>query len=622
MKTTSSSSDPAWAGLSCILVAQNDQGNVAPAVAALTRALAGQCGTQIGDYEIILVDDGSSDLTGAEALRLQETDRRVRVMRHTEPQGFGAAFHSGFIVARYPLVFLSTADNRFDYGQIVAFLSYAQEYDVVVGFRPDRQDPLLRKAASAVWNFLVTLLFGWRLRDIDCTFKLFHREALTQVDPVRLRSRGAIIHTEFLTLFKRERLRILEAPVTHFPGSRDIASGITPRVVLRALWKILGLRARLTAQTILGYLGFITGMLSRTSRPMEVIVYRRSKMLMNAREVVCRLCGASGDFVRKTDLKTSEDLVHLGDYSVFYCTVCRNAFTYPLPEESKGILLPDVPFQQLSPFQRKLMDWFIHIRVQRVIKAARSLPPRRVLDVDGGNCALANALAKRGLSVTVVDPNPANQVYADAVSGVSFITAPFSDDLIRTGTLEEGRFDVVTMWHSLEHMPNPVLALDVVQRLLRPEGCLYVCVPNLNSFQADLGRNYWAYLDVPHHLTHFTLDGLISLLRQSGYAQINIHWFSPEYEVLGFYQTLLNIISRSHNYYYNRSQKGKAIEANLRFPMWTRIVTALGFLLVPLALILSIAADVTGKSACVEVHCHRSDTVLRPADTTNRDVDA
>ena len=604
MKTISSSSDTAWAGLSCILVAQNDQGNVAPAVAALTRALAGQRGAQIGDYEIILVDDGSSDLTGTEALHLQETDRHVRVVRHTEPQGFGAAFYSGFIVARYPLIFLSTADNRFDYGQIVAFLSYAQEYDVVVGFRPDRQDPLLRKAASAVWNFLVTLLFGWRLRDIDCTFKLFHREALTQADLVHLCSRGAIIHTELLTLFKREKMRILEAPVTHFPGSRDITPGITPRVVLRALWKILGLRVRLTVQAILGYLGFITGMFSRTSRPMEVMVYRRSTRPGKGIIGGCRLCGADVDSLRLTKLHPNSHLNISEPYRLIYCSNCHNAFTAPLPPPEEHLLKADVPDERLNVIQRFLLRWFSVQRTSRVLQLLSPVDAPCVLDVGGGNCRFANSLARSGCQVTVVEPNVASEVHADKRAGVRFVGARFSSRLIDDQILLENSFDCITMWHSLEHISNLTDALLTARRLLKLDGILYISTPNLNSLQADLGGNYWAYLDIPYQLSLLTPEGLLRLLKNNGFARFRLFFFSVEYDVFGYYQTIINLLSHSHNYYYllRASQKGFD-ESRLRFPLWTRLVTLTGIIWLGPAFLLAWAAGAMGKQACIELAC-------------------
>ena len=594
-----------FVGLSCVLPAFNERGNVGQAITTLATTLESELKTRsiIGDYEIIVVDDGSSDGTAREVQEVARHFPKIRLIRHAVNQGYGAALYSGLTVAQYDLVFFTDSDNQFDYTQVQDFLSQIGDCDLVAGYRQNRQDPLIRKVNAQGWNLLVRMLFGHLSQDIDCAFKLFRKSALDQINLLHIRGRGAIINTEILVRMKQRQLMIREIPVRHYPRELGEQSGANPLVIGRAFYELGKLMLRLSVEKF-GWLGFVTGLFSRTNRPMEVIKYRRSKMLLDTDAVLCRLCGADADSVRQTNLKTCEDLTDMGDYSVFYCIACRNAFTYPLPDESKRVLTPDVSYHTFSFPQRLLMNWFIELRVRRVTKAIGSSQTGRILDIGGGNCAFANALAERGFEVTVVEPNSANSTYAN--SDVRFIGAWFSEELIKSKVLSEGEFDLVTMWHSLEHLPEPLLALELCKRLLRPGGCLYLCVPNLNSLQADLSGNRWVYLDVPHHLTHFTLDGLITQLRSLGYGQFNIHWFSPEYEIFGFYQTLLNMISLSHNYYYNRAKKGKIIEENLRFPTWTKAVTRMGFILLPLAFGLSVWADAAGKPASIEVHCYKN----------------
>lgn len=600
-KTTAPSKKSTPFSLSCILYAYNDAENIRQAFQALKDALDDQIGLLLADYEIVLVNDGSDDLTKDVIRELQKEYPNIKAVHHVANEGMGAAFVSGLSVSQNPFLFFSTADNRFDYGQVVAFLTYLKEYDAVVGFRPDRQDPILRKYASHVWNFLVNILFGWKIQDIDCAFKMYRLDALAEMNFSYLRSRDSIINTEILTMLKKRKARILEAPVTHLPVEYHHGSGVTPRSVFIALWKVLGLRTRLTFQSMLGYFGFITGAFSRSERPMEVILHRRSLMNFSGASVSCRLCGAQGSAVRKTKLTTCDDLEQMGHYEVFYCTHCKNAFTHPVPDYEDRLLMPDIPFEEYSYVQKKLLNWFLNIRVKRVFEAAKLQKGDEVLDIGGGACRFANQLAKSGIHVTVIEPNEANAAYADRDNGVTFISKFLDDALLQSGDVRIGEFDAVTMWHSLEHFPDPLKTIQLCRRLLKPGGCLYICVPNINSMQADLGGNWWTYLDVPHHLAHFTLDGLTGFLKRTGYQKFRVHWLSQEYEIFGFYQTLLNLITSSHNYYYNSRKKGPKTSLKLRYPLWTKMVTRLGFTLLPLAGLFSFFAFVTGKPSCVEM---------------------
>jgi SAM-dependent methyltransferase len=208
-------------------------------------------------------------------------------------------------------------------------------------------------------------------------------------------------------------------------------------------------------------------------------------------------------------------------------------------------------------------------------------------------------LAERGVDVTVVEPNPSNRIFAGP--GVHFVPGVLSEALVSGGALTGGSFDVVTFWHSLEHVTDPVSVVARARRLLKPGGSLYVCVPNAGGLQAVLGGNRWAYLDVPRHISHFTVRGLASLLQSQGFGSLRRYGFSAEHEIFGFYQTLLNRISFSHNYFYNRAKKGKDIAANLRFPLWTRAATAAGPVLLPLVILLTAMAWMFRMPVCAEM---------------------
>lgn len=320
-------------------------------------------------------------------------------------------------------------------------------------------------------------------------------------------------------------------------------------------------------------------------------------------KVICRICHTSYNLI-ETSLRTCEDIRTLGEYKVFYCNTCDNGFTFPdVPMEAYE-LLPDVSKDEQPSSASAVLQWFIEQRVKK-LEFLFGKKKLSLLDIGGGACAFANAMACREHLVTVIEPNEKNKKYADTSNGVNFISKMFSDDLIRQGILKPNSYDVVTMWHSLEHTPDPQKVLIAIRAILKPGGIVFISVPNLTGLQAKMGGNYWTYLDVPHHLCHFTPRGLKLLLVNSGFGIHNSYRFSIEYDPFGWYQTLLNMIGRSHNYFYNSRKKNRADETYLRYPRWTKFTTACGPLLLPIVGILSLISMIVNTPACVEIVAKR-----------------
>ena len=346
-----------------------------------------------------------------------------------------------------------------------------------------------------------------------------------------------------------------------------------------------------------GWFGFVTGWYSRPLRNLEVWRYRRSAPELTLTS--CALCGADHDALRQlTSLGTTRDLLALGTHRVVLCTACGVARTTPMPTAHALVISPDVAPPRLGSLQRALLRRFVGERVRRVRVLLHGSRPR-VVDVGAGACVFANAMAGSACDVTAFEPNGANATSAGP--SVQFIARPFDDASVAAEGLVDGSFDAITMWHSLEHVTDPNATLALARRLLRPGGVLYVCVPNLDSLQSDLAAELWCYLDVPHHVSHFSPEGLAAAINRAGFDASTVHWWSEEYEVFGFYQSLLNAITGSHNYFYNRAKKGRAADAG-RYPAWTRLVTTLGPLLLPMALLYSWWGAASGKPACVELH--------------------
>jgi glycosyltransferase involved in cell wall biosynthesis len=216
----------------------NEQDNVERVVSRAIEALVAMG----ADFEIIIVNDGSADKTGQAADSIAEADKRVRVVNHPQNRGYGAAVQSGIRNAKKELVFFTDGDGQFDIGEIQLLLPFIEQNDVVCGYRLDRKDPFMRKLNGWLWTKLVCMLFGMRIRDIDCAFKLFRREVF---DGMKLSSAGALISAEILARATRRGLRIAEVGVHHYPRTAGKQTGANPKVILRAFKELFKLYNRI-----------------------------------------------------------------------------------------------------------------------------------------------------------------------------------------------------------------------------------------------------------------------------------------------------------------------------------------------------------------------------------------
>jgi glycosyltransferase involved in cell wall biosynthesis len=226
-------------GVSAVLPAYNEEAVLETTVEGLRRVLAGTGRS----FEIIVVDDGSTDATGAIADRLAAVNPAVRAVHHPRNHGYGAALRSGFAAVRQEWVFLMDADGQFDPSELPGFLNDPRGADFIVGYRPARADPPHRVLFARLWAVLMGALLGVRVRDIDCAFKLMRRSYLSVMT---LEAGGAFLSTEMLAKARRLGARIVERPVRHLPRRAGTQTGGQVRVLLRAFYELarLWLRVR------------------------------------------------------------------------------------------------------------------------------------------------------------------------------------------------------------------------------------------------------------------------------------------------------------------------------------------------------------------------------------------
>jgi len=220
--------------LSVFFPCYNESANVAN-VTDKALTVLGKLGI---DFEIIIVNDGSTDNTAAIADKISAANERVKVVHHEKNSGYGAALQSGFRAASKEFVFYTDGDGQFDIGEMPPLLPLMNECDIVSCYRIKRQDSLVRKINAFCWTTLVCCLFRMKLRDIDCAFKLFRRKIF---DCIRMHSTGALIDTEILARAKRKGYRIIQRGVHHYPRTAGEQTGAKISVVLRAFKELFKL---------------------------------------------------------------------------------------------------------------------------------------------------------------------------------------------------------------------------------------------------------------------------------------------------------------------------------------------------------------------------------------------
>jgi dolichol-phosphate mannosyltransferase len=228
--------------LSLVMPAYNEEDGIHAAIAEARDALTSL------DYhfEILVVDDGSSDRTAEIVEQATTIWPGVRLLRHPENRGYGAALRTGFEAARLDLIAFTDADGQFDLEDVERLVDRTDRYPIAVGFRIDRQDSRRRRFFSWGYNKLVRFLLGTGVRDCDCAFKVFRREVLAYLLP---ESTGFLVNAEMLCRARRLGAAVAEVGVRHRPrrhGSSKVSLLEIPRALagLLPLWWSQVVRAR------------------------------------------------------------------------------------------------------------------------------------------------------------------------------------------------------------------------------------------------------------------------------------------------------------------------------------------------------------------------------------------
>lgn len=283
-----------------------------------------------------------------------------------------------------------------------------------------------------------------------------------------------------------------------------------------------------------------------------------------------------------TDVVARFTVPHAGDLRLLRCPACGTARLLPPPDDAvlAAAYARDYYGDAARKFRGPVDAAFARTQARRARAAAALVPPGgHVLDVGCGAGEFVRALRARGLDAEGTERTAEAAARAAAASGV-----PVHAGDVETLDLGSRRYDLVSIWHVLEHLRDPLAALRRAHGLLRPGGALLVAVPNAGSWQARVFGGHWFHHDPPRHLWAFDAPALQALLRRAGFVPGPVRTFSLEQNPYGVLQSALNALGfprdRAYDLLKGVPRGGRALDATL---VGLLAVPALAFALVEAA---------------------------------------
>jgi glycosyltransferase involved in cell wall biosynthesis len=236
-------------GLSIFFPAYNDSGTIASLVITALRTAR----KLTPDHEVIVVNDGSADNTAEILDELARTYPEVRIVHHEQNRGYGGALRTGFATARRELIFYTDGDAQYDPAEMtVLWHALADGVDLVNGYKISRSDPLHRIVIGRIYHHTVKVLFGLKVRDVDCDFRMMRRSIFERV---QLEKNSGVICLEMMKKIQDAGFNIAEVPVHHYHRAHGRSQFFNFRRLARTaadvmkLWFVLVVRREHLRQT-------------------------------------------------------------------------------------------------------------------------------------------------------------------------------------------------------------------------------------------------------------------------------------------------------------------------------------------------------------------------------------
>jgi glycosyltransferase involved in cell wall biosynthesis len=201
---------PGGPSISVFFPAYNDAGTIA----SMVLAALSTCEKLTDDYEVTVVENGSTDYTVEVCEDLARRYPRFRLLAHREPLGYGGALQVGFKAATKDLVFYTDGDAQYDPHELaLLYAAMRPDVDIVQGYKIARHDPIFRIIIGRLYHWIVKIAFGLPIRDTDCDFRLIRKSALERFD---LKSKTGTIPLELVKKLHESGAVFAEVPVHHY----------------------------------------------------------------------------------------------------------------------------------------------------------------------------------------------------------------------------------------------------------------------------------------------------------------------------------------------------------------------------------------------------------------------
>lgn len=258
---------------------------------------------------------------------------------------------------------------------------------------------------------------------------------------------------------------------------------------------------------------------------------------------ICPLCGSFSIKIKLSGIKSQKH-----EFDVYECRGCGLGITHPFPapellaELYSGQNYRDRGKRFIGPVEH-VVKWLRGGRLRKIEALAKK---GHLLDIGCGRGLMLAMAKENGWAVTGVELNAETASHARYAMGITMKTGRLSEI-----GFDAESFDAITLWHSLEHMPDAVEVVRVAAGLLKPGGLLLVSVPNFSSLQSLMSGPGWFHLDVPFHLYHFSASSIKRLLKNAGLDVMREEHLSLEFNPFGFIQSALNMAGLRHNLLYD-----------------------------------------------------------------------
>lgn len=199
------------ASISAFLPSYNEETTIGDLIVETDNYLK----SRFSDYEILVISCASTDRTNEITLELAKTIPQLRLIAKEVNTGYAGTLRAGFLSTTKDLIFFTDGDRQFDIKELDKLLPLLRDYDVITGYKIKRNDPLMRLWMSVLYNITMRTLFGLKVKDINCAFKLYKREVIDKVNFLPDLTQG-VINTEIYVSAIKNGYKIGEVPVHHY----------------------------------------------------------------------------------------------------------------------------------------------------------------------------------------------------------------------------------------------------------------------------------------------------------------------------------------------------------------------------------------------------------------------